>query len=311
MDLPLWWALGQGVPVYRGGLRPWLFLLWFVIVHGKSGLIPGSSVYTSGLICFTCTMGFAPIKRTCIVLYTILSRPDRTYWPGHIDRKAVAAKKWSEVVSGMKKWQRQMHRRMVRHAAPDSIGLTLQKRWLGGNCSWACADAYWEKICHKRCHRTPKEKSEDLPESMSEDMSEDTREKMSEDMSKDLPEKMSEYMQEKISEQMSIRMQKDLSENMPKRTPEDMPERMSENMSEDMPERMPEDTQEKMSEKKRRHAGRSAPQIVRRYDRRFAWKRCQKICHKICQKECQKKCQKKCQKECQRICRKKVAKYSR
>ena len=61
----------------------------FVICKSFLRLVPCTLLRFTG---FTCTMGFAPIKWTCVVVHCFVAF--RTfYWPGHTGCKAVGAKK--------------------------------------------------------------------------------------------------------------------------------------------------------------------------------------------------------------------------
>ena len=79
------WAPGRGVPGFRGGLRPFLLLLflfdwWFLI-----------QMVLCSIRLFTLLNGFRP-NQTDLYSFVNCLASYRTYWPGHLDRKAIAKK---------------------------------------------------------------------------------------------------------------------------------------------------------------------------------------------------------------------------
>ena len=78
---PCTWEPGRGVPGCRGGLRPFVVLLFLF----------GSKILPLEWSCpsfhfFTCTMGFAPIKWTCTAFF----------WPRQLTDRAILARRQTQ-----------------------------------------------------------------------------------------------------------------------------------------------------------------------------------------------------------------------
>ena len=79
-----------GVPGCRGGLRPGCCCLFVSFIRETSSLVGPEWIFHL----FTYTMGFAPIKGTCTVMYTEKEQEQFTDWTMMVERQSQEKKKF-------------------------------------------------------------------------------------------------------------------------------------------------------------------------------------------------------------------------